>query len=190
MKKGKSALKGEEYEEAVSHFKNALIEKPQDEDGKLLLEQSEESYHTELANKEISGYIDAVSSPVDRFVYILNTDNSVETISNQDLEEQLQELDLIEQELQKVSSNFDGNPIIIDLHTRLIKAVGEYITGTNQMKELLPTLKENAENAKKESTGYPFSAIDGVGSIASMKVIFSYARSDYDYFINGVNNIQ
>lgn len=99
MKKGKDALKSGEYEEVVSHFKNALIEEPQDEDDELLLEQSEENYHTELAKKEINSYINVVTPPVDLFVYILNTDNSVEEISNQDLQEQLQELDLIDQEI-------------------------------------------------------------------------------------------
>lgn len=57
MRNGKDALIDGNYEEAVRYFEIALIEKPRDEDAKLLIEHSWEKLKLKQASKEIDEYV-------------------------------------------------------------------------------------------------------------------------------------
>lgn len=187
MEKGKSALKSEKYEEAITQFKNALIEKPQDTDAKLLLTQSEEEYNTEMAIKGIKEYLDLVNPPISQVAEITKRNRSIDIVTEADLESQLNELGLIDQQLREITSKFKKNPKINDLQTLFVKSVDEYASATTQMIELLPILKENAQYEKEHPN--QMHAIPRVGEISSMNYDFDNALSDFATYIQNLNEL-
>lgn len=180
MKQGKNALKTENYEEAVKQFNYALIEKPQDKDAELLLQQAQEKYNTELAAKSIKEYGDKIAPLMKRSFQVLSLDLSYDKVTAGDISKQIKDLNEIIRDLKDIGRSYDGNPNIKELHDILITSLEEQVSGLNMMIDLLPTLKENAEYEKK----YPnrVHAIPRVVDISKMEIHFKNAGdyiSDY-----------
>ncbi|MDU2242177.1 MAG: hypothetical protein E7E23_16540 [Paenibacillus sp.] len=187
MKKGKAALKAEDYQEAISQFNIAIIERPQDKDAEILLEKSEENHNKQLASKGISDYIDKINSPVNNFGKVLESNLSIENFTDQELENQLASLDSIVREVNEVTPVLNNNPILKDVHAILVQSVSEYNDGATTLKNILPEVKEYIKN--KQSDG-KLRAIPNIGVIVSIDINFTNARNDFNSYINRLSEIQ
>lgn len=130
MRLGKDALFDKDLDKAIDSFERALIEKPSDENAKLLLDKAS-SEKTKL--KEIiifKEYHEALIEPLKEYIETKKPLDTEESYSSFFFKEELKKLENVQRNVANAYYPYQNNEFINEIHIFLTQSIEEALNAT------------------------------------------------------------